>query len=239
MKSVPILVLALLVGLVGGTASGLLGSTEVPPPVDPGSQDAILRRLDAVSMRLTQVENRIGQLELEGPATPLAEASPLPTGPGTPAEDEAPVTTAAEEPVREGDLRETILDVVEERERTARQARERRRAESDARRTTALLDRLERESGLDSFRRAKLAELLAARRETVETLRERMRRGGETMTEQVRDALREEIRQARDESDRQIEELLTPEQFEAYQRQSRGGGRGPGRNADRGPGARR
>jgi hypothetical protein len=207
-------------GLLGGGASVLLFAPGPAPDARPGAPDAELARLDQVDAALARIEERLHRLEV---APPMAAAPTAVAIPGTPMEEAAtPAAAIADVPADQ--LEDKIRDVVAEREQAQREEWTKRRSESEAARQAELMEKLT-ELGLNSYQQEQLAAILEKRRESMNKFRQAMFSRDEGVD---RSALRDEMHTVRQETDTEIQELLTTDQYAAFQEMD-SGGRGSGR----------
>jgi periplasmic protein CpxP/Spy len=224
--------LLILVGLVAGLIGGIAGAVIMTPSsdavVNAGPPSDRMARLDDLEAELSRLREQVRQWEL---APPMAMAPGSATIPGE-TEATAPAASAASGlPIQEAELKEKILDVVAEREESEREARSRMRTEMEAQHTADTLKRLTEELQLDAYQAEQLAAILAARREAMGKFREKMFAGMQDANQVDRQALRDEMQKVRAESDQQVKDLLSPDQYTKYEEissQSRGPGRGRG-----------
>ncbi len=220
MKIALIAFVGLAAGLLGGGAATYFLAADPAPDLKANAPDAGAARLDQVQAALERIEERLHRLEV---------APPMSNAPAGAAIAESAVKLADElaaspdGPSGE-DLKEKILDVVQEREKSEREARSRMRSEFQEARQAELINRLN-ELGLNSYQEEQLSAILAKRRAAMEKFRQRMFSGEEGLD---RNAVREEMHTVRAETDREVEELLTTDQYAAF-KELDSGGRGPGR----------
>ena len=224
MKIALVAIVAIAAGLVGG---GLANSLLQGDPVSAqksDAPDAALARLDDLESALERIEERLHRLEVAPPMADAPAATPVPAR----ANEEETASAAVAVDVPDGLLEEKIRDVVAEREKADREERDRRRTEFETARQNELMDKLN-ELGLNSYQQEQLTAILAKRRESMSKFREAMfsREGGVD-----RGALRDEMHTVREQTNTEIQELLTTDQYAAFQQMDssgRGSGRGPGR----------
>jgi hypothetical protein len=232
MKTAMIAIGLLAAGLVGGLAGGILfppETVETKPENGPSKVESRVADLEDAVARLTD------EVRLLRTASPSPVVDERPLSAAEPVAAEVPAGQPEEtEAVPEDQLRLKILDVVEEKEKQDREAREQRRREMAVQFESRMLDRLAEELGLNAYQQEELGRILAARRMKMEEIRQRffpegIPRGGERNPDQFA-LLREEMEKVREESNTQVQAVLTPEQYETFQQQDRGPGRGgPGR----------
>jgi hypothetical protein len=204
-------------GLVGALAAQILFPPPEPTVDRPGDPAHLASRVADLEKNVDLLAGQVRLLETRPPT--VLEAAPAPgddgVGPSEPGE--------AAPAVAGGELEEKILDVVERREEEERRARDERRAAMAAEWEAAMLTRLQEELSLDAYQKEELARILAERRERMTALRDRYFSGEGRGGPEQAGLFREEMQKVREETTAKIQELLTPEQFEAFQSQDRGG----------------
>jgi ParB-like chromosome segregation protein Spo0J len=208
-------------GLVGALAANLV-TTDQPGSAEP---PADLARLEE---RMTQHEARFERFREE--VLERLDAPPLPA-PARAALEAVAVESELETPladavITEEAIEERVKKVIEEREKASREERAKRFAEAAAARESDYLDRLEKELGLTAYQRGELERIFERRRTAMNEFREKMFSSAGRLSPEERTAMRDEARKLREDTDAEIKELLTPEQYQTFQTQqpSRGGG---------------
>jgi hypothetical protein len=192
-------------GVLAGQA---LGPGDVAPPPMTSGLEGRIDQLEREVARLTEMVR-------SAPLPPLPSSMPdgpdalAPSSPAARAEEASPTATPDE-------LREKVLDVIEEKRQADREERERKVAEYAARAETARLDRLEKDLGLEPYQREELAKILTERRKAITALmrgrRERIR------APEAREEMKEEFKRIREEADTELQKLLSTEQYEAFKK---------------------
>ena len=222
MKIALLAFIGLAAGLLGGVAGTYIRASGSAPELSSSVPDAGAARLEQIQEALERIEQRLHRLEVAPPMSNGPAAGAIVESAALPADDFA-AAASPDSPLDE-DLKVKILDVVQEREQSEREARSRMRSEYQAARQTELMNRLD-ELGLNSYQEEQLSAILKKRREAMEKFRQRMFSGEEGID---RAAVRDEMHTVRGETDREVEELLTTDQYAAFQEMD-SGGRGPGR----------
>jgi Spy/CpxP family protein refolding chaperone len=231
MKTVLIAVGFIAAGLVGGLAGGMLFAPEEAAssaPEEPSRMAEWQRRVDDT---LADIDDRLRLLETapgyvaDEPEISSAPPSPVATD-GTSGGEGGETPLASADP----ELREKVLDIVEQKEKEDREARDARRAEMAEQFEAARLDRLAEQLGLNSYQKNELKRILAERRQKMLEMREKYFSGDGRPDPSQFALFREEMTKVREESGTQLQAVLTPEQYETFKEQDRGGrGGGPGR----------
>ncbi|MHC4859307.1 MAG: hypothetical protein ACYTDY_04370 [Planctomycetota bacterium] len=194
---------------VGVMAGQMLSPGEAAPPD--------LADLERLRAQVDELETEVARLKVEARRPPPLPAS-MPGGPDLldSSVAEAAAERPAAAPLPDEALRDTILEVVQEKEKTDRGAREERVAKYAARMEEARLDRLEKDLGLEKYQREELAKILEKRRVALADLWRGRRE--QPRSPEAREEMREELKRIREEADTELKKLLSTEQYEAFKK---------------------
>jgi hypothetical protein len=215
MRIALVLIVAGAAGLVGGLAAAYLkppAATEAAPP-RAGDTERI-RDLEAA---LARMEERVRTLEI---APPLAAAAPRS---GTPEVALGGPGASAATPAGDGssvagpELDERIREVIAEKERVQREEQRKRFDEMFAEREKQFEQRLGTDFGLTPYQTEQVMAILRKRREAFTELRDRLFVEGSGPDPARRETMRTEFQKLRDDADKELQTVLTPEQYEAVQ----------------------
>ena len=223
--------------ILGFGLAGVLGAAVAVLAMNVGSDEASdvkvddsrgPAQLEQLSARLDRLADRLEILEKAPPMSPgqaIAPAAAIPSA--------APADPLAAEPPP-GDIDDRVLKVVQERE--ANRAKQMGSFFSGMmkQREAGVLDSLAEDQGLNDWQRTEMEKILEKRREVMGTFfRTMMSGGGEEPVDFTK--LREEAERVRKETDEEIKNILTPDQYKVYEdsglnrmRGPMGGGRGAG-----------
>ncbi|MEN8151251.1 MAG: hypothetical protein ABFS86_15655 [Planctomycetota bacterium] len=224
MKVVLIAIGFIAAGVIGGVTSDLLRPDQPTAPLDDGRD-----RIEAELSDLRTLVARQGE-EIRA----LRDAALVANEParlaGAPALEPDAETAAA---ANEGEFEDKVAKVLEKKDQEEREARTQRMTAMMAEREKALLKRLQEELGLTDYQSEELGKIFGERRNAMMAIREKIFEGGrENVTQEQFAEMRENMQKSREESEEEIKNLLTADQYEAYQKQDTGGfgrgGFGPG-----------
>ena len=235
-------VLPIVLGLAAAGALGAFVSVVVTGDGSNGgaapasSSDSELRaRVDELVQEVSRLREDVKTLRLAPPMREIAPSA-IPSG-----DADVPMAMDAEAAagaVPEA-IRESVEAVVEEKQAEMQERMGRRFSAMREQREKATLDKLAEDHGLTAYQRTEMEAILAKRREVIGGFFRSMFSGTEDEVDMA--AARDKVRKVQQESDAQIKELLTAEQYDTYQpeqsqrgfmgpgmRGGPGGGRGPG-----------
>jgi hypothetical protein len=215
MRVALIVVVACAAGLVGGLAVTLLKPPAALEAGSGGASDRLGARLTDLEVALARVEARVRTLEVAPPMAAPAARSGAADGPedGSGASAATDGSPSGSEP----ELDERILSVIAEKERVQREEQRKRFEEMTAQRDKAFQERLGAEFGLTPWQAEQVGAILAKRRESFVAIRDRLFGDGQPDPAR-REAMQMEFQKIRDDAEKELQAILTPEQFETVEK---------------------
>jgi hypothetical protein len=224
-KTLLFVLIGVCAGLAGGGAAVLLSGNEAagdsagaPPPSEAAEEIAELSR------RIAALEEEVRTLRA---APPMAEAPAAPIAEPETAEETAAASAAA--PLPEA-IQEQVAKEVRESRDKEREAMGRRFSEMAKQREAGALDRMVEKHGLTAYQREEMEKILERRRQAIGEFFRQMFAPGEGEQADLGE-VRKKMADVRDETEKEIQALLSPDQYEAWQTEQprgRGPGFGPG-----------
>ncbi len=218
-----------LAGVLGAAVAVLamnIGAEEIDR-IEGGDARAIAQ-LEQLSARLERIENRMEVME-KAPPMPAGQA----VAPAVVIPSAAEDITVLDAGTLSPEIDERVRELVKENQANQMQQTGKRFAAMFKQREAGMLDRLTENNGLSAWQRTEMERLLERRGKVIgEVIRSMFGQEGDGSVDLA--TIRKKAEDVRKETDLEVKEILTPEQYEAFQADSAnrrggpwgGGGRG-------------
>ena len=230
MKIAIMLVGCLAAGLIGAIAGiALTADDATPTKPDNGAPSEVSAKLGELSQQVARLSDRIRVLETAPPmaSAPVSPAVAPPSG----LDPENP-NAAAMAPEAAEALEERVREIVNERQKAQWDSMGRGFMAMAKQRESGMIQRLKDNHGLAPYQAEQLESLLERRRNAIAEFFRSMMSPEEGAEPMDMGKIREKITEVAEKTDEEIENLLSPDQYEAFQADpanQRGGPWGGGR----------
>lgn len=211
-------------GLIGALAGiALTGNSAAPAAPTKGAPSEVDAKLGEISQQIASLSERIRTLEVAPPLSSAPMSDAVASRPVTSSED----PTAAATPAEEEALEEKVREIVNERQKAQWETMGRGFMAMAKQRESAMVQRLAENHGLAPYQAVQLEALLERRRSAIAEFFRGMMSPEEGADPVDVARIREKITEVQEKTDEEIQNLLSPDQYAAFQADpanQRGGG---------------